>query len=96
MSGMLDLLLRLGGQLSETEEQHWESFIPSLQRCLFTKENFPSSDLLNQLSAGGAAGPGHSGRWKDAKEECGAECAQVGDDGRIRQKYFYQTQSPGG
>ena len=62
MSGLLDLLLGLGGELSQTEEQHGESFISSLQRCLFTKENFLSSDLLNQLSAGGADGPGNSGR----------------------------------
>ena len=88
MSGLLDLLLRPAGELSQTEEQHGESFISSLQRCLFTKENFLSSDLLNQLSAGG---DGHRERGVVS-----GECAQVGDEGRIRQKYFYQTRSPGG
>ena len=78
MSSLIDLLLRPG--------RNWESFIPSLQWCLFTKENFLSSDLLNQLSV--VVGQVIEGgeRMLERRRE---ECAQVGDDGRSSDKNIF-------
>ena len=63
MSDQWDLLLGLEENFQKLRKFYFKS------AAMFVyKGNFLSSDLLNQLSAGG---DGHSERWKDAREEWG-------------------------